>query len=174
MSQSSDGLPTCLICLEPLRPEDFKSGGAITLKCQCQGNTALRHRSCAQEWARVKGDVNCDICHHPITNLPALPPPPPPPPRPENSTSRPLERLRQTEMKGLWFAVHYPRTTLLLTVFFVLLASTLFWAEMVALNGFFVGLIVLVGSPTMVALLLRVSRWDYASRTGTPPYAQYI
>lgn len=75
MSRSSSGLPMCLICLEPLRPEDFENGEAMTLECKCRGETALRHRSCAMKWVQVKGDLVCDICRSPIGNLP------PPPPR---------------------------------------------------------------------------------------------
>ena len=39
-----------------------QSGEAISLDCQCRGDLALRHRTCAVKWSRVKGDVVCDIC----------------------------------------------------------------------------------------------------------------
>ena len=31
-----------------------QSGEAISLDCQCRGELALRHRTCAEKWARVK------------------------------------------------------------------------------------------------------------------------
>ncbi|KAK9821295.1 hypothetical protein WJX81_003053 [Elliptochloris bilobata] len=64
----------CLICLDALEPEDFESGGAIVLECACRGELALRHRTCAEKWARVKGDSVCDVCKAPIRNLPAFTP----------------------------------------------------------------------------------------------------
>lgn len=36
-----------MICLEPLSEDDFASGEAIVLQCDCKGDTALRHRACA-------------------------------------------------------------------------------------------------------------------------------
>lgn len=48
--------PICLICLEMLTPEDFDSGGALSLQCGCRGDIALRHRSCAIEWSNVSVD----------------------------------------------------------------------------------------------------------------------
>lgn len=79
MGTSSSGLPVCLICLEPLTPDDFESGEAMSLECECKGDMGLRHRSCAVKWVNVKGDLICDICHTPIGNLPA------PPPRSDNA-----------------------------------------------------------------------------------------
>lgn len=71
LSRSNSGsLPMCLICLEPLTTADFTSGEAISLDCQCRGELALRHRSCAIKWSRVKGDVTCDICKAQVQNLP--------------------------------------------------------------------------------------------------------
>lgn len=66
--------PVCLICLENLTPEDFEAGEAIQLECECRGDLALRHHSCAVKWAHVKGDNVCDICKQPIKNLPAITP----------------------------------------------------------------------------------------------------
>ncbi|KAL3130900.1 hypothetical protein ABBQ38_000227 [Trebouxia sp. C0009 RCD-2024] len=82
LSVSSRGLkrspsgnqPVCLICLENLTPEDFEAGEAIQLECECRGDLALRHNSCAVKWARVKGDNVCDICKQPIKNLPVITP----------------------------------------------------------------------------------------------------
>ena len=65
-------LPTCLICLDALSPEDFASGEAITQRCACKGDVALRHRRCAVQWARVKRSTVCDVCRAPIANLPEL------------------------------------------------------------------------------------------------------
>jgi hypothetical protein len=48
------GAQVCLICLDALEPADFESGEAIVLECQCRGELALRHRTCAEKWARVK------------------------------------------------------------------------------------------------------------------------
>jgi hypothetical protein len=67
---SSGSQPMCLICLEPLTSEDFMSGEAISLDCQCRGDLALRHRACAIKWSRVKGDAVCDICKSTVANLP--------------------------------------------------------------------------------------------------------
>ena len=53
-SASAAAQPVCLICLDALEPEDFESGEAIVLECQCRGELALRHRTCAEKWARVK------------------------------------------------------------------------------------------------------------------------
>jgi hypothetical protein len=80
--------PVCLICLEPLLPEDFAAGRAIALGCDCRGDLALRHRECAVRWAQVKdggrgGVPTCELCQRPARNLPALPPRPPLPPHVE-------------------------------------------------------------------------------------------
>jgi len=48
------GAQVCLICLDALEPADFESGEAIVLECQCRGELALRYRTCAEKWARVK------------------------------------------------------------------------------------------------------------------------
>ncbi|KAK9815367.1 hypothetical protein WJX72_002353 [[Myrmecia] bisecta] len=75
MAPSGSGsLPVCLICLENLSADDFGSGEAIALECNCRGDVAMRHRSCAIKWARVKGDLICDICKAPVRNLPELSP----------------------------------------------------------------------------------------------------
>ncbi|GMH38115.1 hypothetical protein BSKO_05999 [Bryopsis sp. KO-2023] len=74
MNRVQSGLPTCLICLEPLTPDDFESGEAMSLACECKGDMSLRHRACALKWVNVKGDLICDICRSPINNLPAPPP----------------------------------------------------------------------------------------------------
>jgi hypothetical protein len=44
----------CLICFEPIEPADLESGEALRLDCQCRGDAALRHRSCAIKWTRIK------------------------------------------------------------------------------------------------------------------------
>ena len=31
-----------------------QSGEAMSLECQCRGDLALRHRTCAEKWSRVK------------------------------------------------------------------------------------------------------------------------
>lgn len=73
--------PVCLICLETLAPDDFASGRAISLGCNCRGDLALRHKDCAQKWAQVKDDGRggvpiCELCKNPAKNLPPLPPRP--------------------------------------------------------------------------------------------------
>lgn len=45
----------CLICLDPLLEEDFRSGRAISLQCACRGDLAVRHRECAVKWVQVRG-----------------------------------------------------------------------------------------------------------------------
>jgi len=70
-SHSSNGERLCLICLEPLLQEEFDRGIAMVLECDCKGDTALRHKSCAQRWVNTKGDLTCDICRAPIRNLDA-------------------------------------------------------------------------------------------------------
>ncbi|WPT17737.1 hypothetical protein PSENEW3_00005739 [Picochlorum sp. SENEW3] len=70
--------PVCLICLEPLMPEDFSSGKAMSLDCGCRGDLALRHRDCAVKWSQVKDDgrgglPTCELCKMPVRNLPELP-----------------------------------------------------------------------------------------------------
>lgn len=62
----------------PLPLPCLQSGKAISLDCKCRGELALRHKECAVQWARVKGDLVCELCKQPVRNLPALPPPPPP------------------------------------------------------------------------------------------------
>lgn len=84
-TRSSSSAPVCLICLETLAAEDFASGRAISLGCHCRGDLALRHRDCAQKWAQVKDDGRggvpvCELCKHPVRNLPPLPPRPRPAP----------------------------------------------------------------------------------------------
>lgn len=51
-----------------------QAGEAIQLECECRGDLALRHKTCAEKWARVKGDNVCDICKQPIQNLAAITP----------------------------------------------------------------------------------------------------
>jgi hypothetical protein len=65
---------TCLICLESLSQEEFENGEAIVLDCECRGEVAMRHRSCAEKWSRVKGNRTCDICKALVKNLPDVPP----------------------------------------------------------------------------------------------------
>lgn len=77
----SNSIPVCLICLETLASDDFASGRAISLECKCRGELALRHRDCAVKWAQVKDDGRggvpiCELCKHPVRNLPPLPPRP--------------------------------------------------------------------------------------------------
>jgi hypothetical protein len=67
-------LPTCLICLDTLSPEEFESGEAIVQACSCKGDAALRHLRCALQWSRVKRSTVCDVCRTRIGNLPELPP----------------------------------------------------------------------------------------------------
>ncbi|EIE27490.1 hypothetical protein COCSUDRAFT_45883 [Coccomyxa subellipsoidea C-169] len=75
MKRSASGTqPMCLICLENLTAEDFECGEAMSLDCQCRGELALRHRSCAEKWSRVKGDRVCDVCKSTINNLPEVVP----------------------------------------------------------------------------------------------------
>eukprot|EP00884_Botryococcus_braunii_P006267 jgi/Botrbrau1/15641/Bobra.4_1s0026.1 len=74
-SSAAMGQGTCLICLENVGPEDFESGEAMQLDCACRGEMAVRHRSCAEKWSKVKGDRVCDVCKKEIKNLPELPPP---------------------------------------------------------------------------------------------------
>lgn len=74
----SSATPVCLICLETLAPDDFTSGRAISLGCQCRGELALRHKDCAEKWARVKDDGRggipvCELCKEPARNLKPLP-----------------------------------------------------------------------------------------------------
>ena len=78
---SGSGAPVCLICLETLTQDDFTSGRAISLQCDCRGDLALRHRECALKWAAVKdsgrgGVPTCELCKAPVRNLPPLPPRP--------------------------------------------------------------------------------------------------
>eukprot|EP00889_Picochlorum_renovo_P004813 jgi/Picre1/31843/NNA_007192.t1 len=47
--------PVCLICLEPLMPEDFSSGKAMSLDCGCRGDLALRHRELCSEMVSGQG-----------------------------------------------------------------------------------------------------------------------
>jgi len=73
--------PICLICLETLASDDFASGRAISLGCECRGDLALRHRDCAVKWAQIKDDGRggvpvCELCKQPVRNLPPLPPRP--------------------------------------------------------------------------------------------------
>ncbi len=68
----------CLICLDEMTSEDFRSGRAMSLDCNCRGELALRHKECAIKWAQVKGDLTCELCKTQVKNLPALPPRPPP------------------------------------------------------------------------------------------------
>jgi hypothetical protein len=68
----------CLICLENLDEEDFRTGEAISLECNCKGDITYRHKACAVKWAQVKGSTVCDICKAPIRNLPDIEQLPPP------------------------------------------------------------------------------------------------
>ena len=75
--QSSRKQPKCLICLDKLTDEDFASGEAIVLACNCKGEMALRHNACAVKWFSQKRSNICEVCRTPVTNLPPLPEPPP-------------------------------------------------------------------------------------------------
>lgn len=61
MSRTSSGLPVCLICLEPLTPDDFENGDAMSLECECKGDMALRHKSCALKWVNVSAILFCSM-----------------------------------------------------------------------------------------------------------------
>lgn len=153
MSRCSSGLPTCLICLEPLRPEDFESGDAITLECQCRGETALRHRSCAEKWVRVKGDLICDICRSPILNLP------PPPPRSEGG-----ENSDDTEEPaGTWLS-RFPGATdvfdCIRMTWVVTIVCILFF-EFQIMQALFTGMVVAV----LYALFCQMMKCVYSRRS---------
>lgn len=66
---------SCLICLEPFTAEDYESGEAITLDCECRGEVAMRHYACAVKWIKIKGDLVCEVCKAEVKNLPAPTPP---------------------------------------------------------------------------------------------------
>ncbi|PSC71193.1 zinc finger family [Micractinium conductrix] len=70
----SRGQPTCLICLEEFRQEEFINGSALRLECNCRGDLALRHRDCVMKWVQVKGSNVCELCKAEIRNIPAPPP----------------------------------------------------------------------------------------------------
>jgi hypothetical protein len=77
------GNPVCLICLEEMTADDFKTGRALALQCACRGDLALRHKECATKWAQVKDDgrggiPTCELCKQPVRNLPAVAPRPRP------------------------------------------------------------------------------------------------
>ncbi|KAL4437518.1 hypothetical protein ABPG77_003499 [Micractinium sp. CCAP 211/92] len=72
----SRGQPTCLICLEEFRQEEFINGAALRLECSCRGDLALRHRDCVMKWVQVKGSNVCELCKSEIRNIPAPPPRP--------------------------------------------------------------------------------------------------
>ncbi|KAL4452071.1 hypothetical protein ABPG75_007733 [Micractinium tetrahymenae] len=72
----SRGQPTCLICLEEFRQEEFINGSALRLECSCRGDLALRHRDCVMKWVQVKGSNVCELCKSEIRNIPAPPPRP--------------------------------------------------------------------------------------------------
>lgn len=69
--QASSSASVMVFMMCPFVPQ---AGEAIQLECECRGDLALRHNSCAVKWARVKGDNVCDICKQPIKNLPAITP----------------------------------------------------------------------------------------------------
>jgi hypothetical protein len=76
--QQQTAASVCLICLETLTSEDFRSGKAMSLDCGCRGELALRHKDCAIKWSQVKDDgrgglPTCELCKKPVKNLPELP-----------------------------------------------------------------------------------------------------
>lgn len=73
--KSENGL-LCLICLQAFTSEEFESGKAITLDCNCRGELALRHKACAIQWINTKGNLKCDVCGEDIKNLPEPEPSP--------------------------------------------------------------------------------------------------
>ncbi|CAD7703497.1 unnamed protein product [Ostreobium quekettii] len=153
MSRCSSGLPMCLICLEPLSPEDFESGEAITLECQCRGETALRHRSCAEKWVRVKGDLICDICRSPILNLP------PPPPRSEGGDNSDDSE----EPAGTWLS-RFPGATdvfdCIRMTWVVTIVCILFF-EFQIMQALFTGMVVAV----LYALFCQMMKCMYSRRS---------
>lgn len=73
ISARTDSSINCLICLDPIDPLDSRN--VVTLGCSCKGPSALRHKSCLDQWLTVKGDTRCDVCGAEM-HVP-LPPPPP-------------------------------------------------------------------------------------------------
>lgn len=73
VSTRTDSSVNCLICLDPIDPTDTRN--VVVLGCSCKGPSALRHKSCLDQWLTVKGDTRCDVCGAEM-NVP-LPPPPP-------------------------------------------------------------------------------------------------
>lgn len=60
-SLSNPDQPVCLICLEPLTADDFESGEAMKLDCQCRGDMRLRHKTCASKWVDVSVHITAII-----------------------------------------------------------------------------------------------------------------
>ena len=77
-----------------LTNDSLQAGEAIQLECECRGDLALRHNTCAVKWAHVKGDNVCDICKQPIKNLPAITP------------RAPSEPGSDVDMKALMMLMH--------------------------------------------------------------------
>lgn len=55
------GERVCRICSDDLTPEQFASGEAIRLACQCKGAMERAHRECALKWFKFRGEAACEV-----------------------------------------------------------------------------------------------------------------
>jgi hypothetical protein len=65
----ADGEQICRVCHLGLLTGNSE---AMELGCACKQDLAMCHRSCAEEWFRIRGNRLCEICGRTVENLPVL------------------------------------------------------------------------------------------------------
>lgn len=131
---SSSNAPCCLICLDAVPAEE-----AFYLECNCKGDMALRHKACAVKWFSLKGNTTCDVCKHPVTNLPPLPPPPPGSPEPPPLDFSGLEEEPPTAADHVFDIIRVTWVTMICCILFLDLPLFISFLVGLALGLLYVG-----------------------------------
>lgn len=59
----------CRICQLSSESSNPESGIVIDLGCSCKNDLAAAHKSCAEQWFKIKGNKTCEICNSVARNV---------------------------------------------------------------------------------------------------------